>query len=62
MPKELPDIAYKVFWTAVAAGLGYLSTVTIDVGPEWTPIVATVYTAVLVKIREIVAVRTGASG
>jgi hypothetical protein len=50
--EKLNDIGYKAFWTAVAAVLGYLSTVTVDVGAEWTPIVATVVTAVLVAARQ----------
>jgi hypothetical protein len=54
---DLPDIGYKAFWTAIAAFLSYLSTVTIDVGAEWTPLVTTVFTAVLVAAREWVARR-----
>jgi hypothetical protein len=57
----LNDIGYKAFWTAVAAALGYLSTVTIDVGAEWTPIVTTVFTAVLVAARQWVDKRTAAT-
>jgi hypothetical protein len=58
---DLNDVGYKAFWTAVAAVLGYVSTLTIDVGPEWTPIVTTVATAVLVAARQWVAKRTDAS-
>jgi len=56
---NLPDVAYKAFWTGVAAVLGYLSTVTIDVGPQWTLLTTTVFTAVLVEIRKWVDKRTG---
>lgn len=52
MPEKLNDIAFKAFWTAVAAVLGYLGTVQIDVGAEWTPLVTTVLTAVLVFARQ----------
>ncbi len=52
MNESLSDIGYKAWWTAVAAVLGYLGTVTVDVGAEWTPIVTTVATAVLVAVRQ----------
>lgn len=58
--ENLTDIGYKAFWTAVAAVLGYLSTVTIDVGPEWTPLVTTIATAVLVTARQWVDKRASA--
>lgn len=56
---NLPDVAYKTFWTVVALVLGYLTTVAApDVGPTWTPFLAAVWTPVLVAARAWVDKRT----
>lgn len=49
--QTLVDALERLFWTAVAGILTALSTVQLDLGPTWTPIVMAAYTAVLLFLR-----------
>jgi hypothetical protein len=37
VPVNYKDILYKVFWTGVAAVLGTLATVLVDIDAVWSP-------------------------
>lgn len=52
--KTLIDALERLVWTAVAGALTALSAVQFDLGPTWTPLVAVVWTGLLVAVRKVV--------
>lgn len=58
MFQNLPDWAYKIFWTSVSVLLAAVTTIPLDVGPEWTPVLTPVWNLGLIKVREYVDRRT----
>jgi hypothetical protein len=46
------DIGFKMLWTAVAAGLGYLATVLVDIDAGWVPVAAAAVNAATAWVRQ----------
>jgi len=53
---NIRDLAERVLWTAVAAGIAALGEIQFELGPVWTPIVTAAVTGVLVWLRKQVPV------